>query len=590
VFIFIYIHENVLVCVLFMPVSYEFLHFFPLQYSNDKGKSSGGAWGSGRLKNSGGGSSNEGGGKHRPPPGMDGGSRKDFGSERRSSSQGSGGGGWGRSGSNSSNGYAKKTYPPATQNSNNNNNNTQNNQDNSHQHILRERFLHLILSMVGQNVTLTQTSGRVLEGIFHTFSPFNSLNEDMRNMYCLKAVRVIKKGKDGSDDKPVKDGTTVLINANKVANVQVKSMRLDAVTAANDGAPTPGEVNDAAFATDSQISGGRGGNQSLVAAGNAWTAAGDGGLGGGLESSSSKALGGGNKGSDALNWRRGGATPNKSGSKSAPSSGGVPSGDMKGSIGDWDQFSANEKKFGVKTSFDENLYTTKLDHSKMDDKKRLEAERIAKEIEGTVSTNIHIATERNQALAMDFDDEDLYSGVLTKDLKARVVPASDKKGGKLNFAAAAKKGTADTPPKDGDKGVSEEGKSPPDLSKMKISSEEKKENEGTDQKSDNKSEDDAKKEKAKEKNDEKKSDETKLKLNPNAKTFSFNPGAKTFTPTFSAPASAAPMQALPPMDGQMMPPQEYPGGAPMMGGMGAPQYPMPGEYIFLIFLLCPIIL
>lgn len=561
---------------------YQFLiyspYFFPLQYSNDKGKSSGGAWGSGRLKNSGGGSSsNEGSGKpNRPPPGMDGGSRKDFGSERRSSSQGSGGGGgWGRSGSNSSNGYAKKTYPPATQN-NNNKNNTQTNQDNSHQHILRERFLHLILSMVGQNVTLTQTSGRVLEGIFHTFSPFNSLKSDMRNMYCLKAVRVIKKGKDGSDDKPVKDGTTVLINANKVANVQVKSMRLDAVnSAANDGAPTPGEVNDAAFATDSQISGGRGGNQSLVAAGNAWTAAGDGGLGG-LESGSGKALGGGNKGSDALNWRRG-ATPNKSGSKSAPSSGGVPSGDMKGSIGDWDQFSANEKKFGVKTSFDENLYTTKLDHSKMDDKKRLEAERIAREIEGTVSTNIHIATERNQALAMDFDDEDLYSGVLTKDLKARVVPDSEKKGEKLNFAAAAKKGTADTPPKDGDKGASKEGESSPDLSKMKISKEKKGENEGTNKKSDNKSDDDTKKDKTEEKKDEKKTGDTKLKLNPNAKTFSFNPGAKTFTPTFSTPAPAAPMQALPPMDGQMMPPQEYPGGAPMMGGMGAPQYPMPGE-------------
>jgi len=166
---------------------------------------------------------------------------------------------------------------------------------------------------------------------------------------------------------------------------------------------------------------------------------------------------------------------------------------------------------------------------------------------------------------------------LTKDLKARVVPDSDKKGEKLNFAAAAKKGTADTPPKDGDKGVSEEGESPPDLSKMKVSSEEKKdENEGTNKKSDNKSDDDTKKDKAEEKKDEKKTGETKLKLNPNAKTFSFNPGAKTFTPTFSAPAPA-PMQALPPMDGQMMPPQEYPGGAPMMGGMGAPQYPIPGE-------------
>jgi len=27
----------------------------------------------------------------------------------------------------------------------------------------------------------------------------------------------------------------------------------------------------------------------------------------------------------------------------------------------WDQFKLNEKKFGVKTTWDENLYTTKLD-------------------------------------------------------------------------------------------------------------------------------------------------------------------------------------------------------------------------------------
>ena len=32
-----------------------------------------------------------------------------------------------------------------------------------------------------------------------------------------------------------------------------------------------------------------------------------------------------------------------------------------GPDGKWDQFAANEKLFGVRTSFDENLYTTRLD-------------------------------------------------------------------------------------------------------------------------------------------------------------------------------------------------------------------------------------
>jgi PAB1-binding protein PBP1 len=36
----------------------------------------------------------------------------------------------------------------------------------------------------------------------------------------------------------------------------------------------------------------------------------------------------------------------------------------------WDQFAANEKLFGLKTNFDEELYTTKLDRSAPDFKAR----------------------------------------------------------------------------------------------------------------------------------------------------------------------------------------------------------------------------
>jgi len=31
---------------------------------------------------------------------------------------------------------------------------------------------------------------------------------------------------------------------------------------------------------------------------------------------------------------------------------------LNGRIGEWDQFQANKQQFGVKASFDENLYTT----------------------------------------------------------------------------------------------------------------------------------------------------------------------------------------------------------------------------------------
>lgn len=36
----------------------------------------------------------------------------------------------------------------------------------------------------------------------------------------------------------------------------------------------------------------------------------------------------------------------------------------------WDQFAVNEKKFGLSTDFDEELYTTKLDRSRSDYKER----------------------------------------------------------------------------------------------------------------------------------------------------------------------------------------------------------------------------
>lgn len=49
----------------------------------------------------------------------------------------------------------------------------------------------------------------------------------------------------------------------------------------------------------------------------------------------------------------------------------------------WDQFSANEQLFGVRASFDEEVYTTKLDRSAPDFKEReRRAARIASEIIG----------------------------------------------------------------------------------------------------------------------------------------------------------------------------------------------------------------
>lgn len=77
----------------------------------------------------------------------------------------------------------------------------------------------------------------------------------------------------------------------------------------------------------------------------------------------------------------------------------------------WDQFAVNEKLFGVKTDFDENIYTTKLDKSHpLYSQREARAAKIAREIEssgGAISA--HVAEERG--LAYDdsgMDEEDKY--------------------------------------------------------------------------------------------------------------------------------------------------------------------------------------
>lgn len=516
--------------------------------SNKQGSS---AWSRPLNNNRGrfGGSGNGGGG--RAPPGMEGGRDTNNNNNRNNNS-------W-RSG--------RSNHQSQTPNNNNNNNRSKpsaalsstppppaESKEQNERNVLRERFLHLCISMIGQTVTLTQTNGLVLEGVFHTFAPFENQPKAVKNIYVIQACKMIKPPADASEGT-FENGATVLVPAAKVASVHVKSMRLDAANAAEKGVASSGAPEDM-FQTDSQISGGRGGSDKLVAAGSEWISAGAGdALEGGLSSSFSRGGGGGggSGGTQALNWR----------SKKSPASGGV-SGNMDESIGSWDQFAANQEKFGVKTSYDENLYTTKLDKDKIDQAKIKHAERIAREIESQTTTNIHLAEERNQKLALDFDEEDLYSGVLDKSGKDKAAREEEERkkaaAPKMSWAAAAAKkkdgedaAAAPPPPVEKPKPAAVT----PDITELKVSSEEKKTETQEEPKN-------ADVKKAEEDNKEEEKEEEKpksTKLNANAKEFTFNPGAKTFTP--SAPVSApVPSHVPAPMMGG---PQFVSGGPPMQG-------------------------
>lgn len=75
---------------------------------------------------------------------------------------------------------------------------------------------------------------------------------------------------------------------------------------------------------------------------------------------------------------------------------------LEASSGPWDQFQANEQRFGLKSDYDENIYTTRIDRSRPDYRQReAEARRIAQEIEGSSTNNIHTMEERGM---IDEDD------------------------------------------------------------------------------------------------------------------------------------------------------------------------------------------
>ncbi|TQS36314.1 hypothetical protein Golomagni_03242 [Golovinomyces magnicellulatus] len=84
--------------------------------------------------------------------------------------------------------------------------------------------------------------------------------------------------------------------------------------------------------------------------------------------------------------------------------------------GTWDQFAENKRLFGLTTDYNENFYTTTIDKSHPQYKQRIaEADRKAREIERSTTTNSHVAEERilnNVAVTNSkIDEEDKYCGV-----------------------------------------------------------------------------------------------------------------------------------------------------------------------------------
>ncbi|KAJ3510811.1 hypothetical protein NLJ89_g4461 [Agrocybe chaxingu] len=113
----------------------------------------------------------------------------------------------------------------------------------------------------------------------------------------------------------------------------------------------------------------------------------------------------------------------------------------------WDQFVANEALFGVKATYDEDVYTTKLDRSAPDFKEReRKAQKLANEILGTTTNNPHIAEERGISVDDNgVNEEDKYGAVVRK--QGAYVPPGARKQGPASVLAAAAETASSTGPK-----------------------------------------------------------------------------------------------------------------------------------------------
>eukprot|EP01132_Coremiostelium_polycephalum_P004968 gene4968-6189_t len=89
------------------------------------------------------------------------------------------------------------------------------------------------------------------------------------------------------------------------------------------------------------------------------------------------------------------------------------------SLDRWDQFEANERLYGVKTTYNEEIYTTSLDRHSDSYKDRITlVEKLANEIENKPSGNLHLAEERGQVVGTDYDEEERFSSVVRKNQPA----------------------------------------------------------------------------------------------------------------------------------------------------------------------------
>ncbi|KAI9673280.1 MAG: hypothetical protein M1829_004345 [Trizodia sp. TS-e1964] len=233
-----------------------------------------------------------------------------------------------------------------------------------------DRLIFALGKSIGLSVVVTVKDGSAFEGIFTAATVENS-----ESSFTLKMVKRTK-GKRGEPLNAAPDSAardyigvglhhTMVFEAKDIVDLAIPSVPVNGAAQAK-----PAKSSATTFLTDTDISGNAAVRERTL---QRWEPSGDVSIDLSLESN------------------------NNSGTN-AP----------------WDQFEANERLYGVTSSFDETAYTTTIDRSNPLYKQRAaQADKIAREIIGTAVTNSHMAEERGLIFGEDDgkDEEAKYSEV-----------------------------------------------------------------------------------------------------------------------------------------------------------------------------------
>ncbi|KAL4429610.1 hypothetical protein ABPG77_008659 [Micractinium sp. CCAP 211/92] len=261
------------------------------------------------------------------------------------------------------------------------------------QQAVDERMLFVASVLIGYTVQVQVKSGVVYEGIFHALRPAG----DDFDVLLRMAKPVEAKAAPMADDsewQPTRPTPLLAVEARDLVQITAVDVRMGA--------------------------------SDVGAAGSAWDDAG----GFGTDAAISRARGTWGRERELQRW-----APDESDSAAFQH--------LEDSVGPvsrgWDQFAVNEAKFGVRTDYAEELYTTELNPNKSKIS-MAEAARIAAEIERgdhSAAANIHMLEERGVVIDdSQMDEEDRY-GAVVRDAPQPGAPGSGAANGAAAAAAAA---------------------------------------------------------------------------------------------------------------------------------------------------------